>query len=120
MTYGTIKSNHKNRRNCEKCGAGYVINGDESKYWCEFPWFDENGIAFIPEGLCEFCTPKFLSVCHSLVPNECNCGKPSSIKIKIPGSIRILCSQCEIVERENISQLNAAWAKHFSKCGKSP
>jgi ribosome-binding protein aMBF1 (putative translation factor) len=47
------------------------------------------------------------------------CQKPSSIKIKIPGSVRILCSECERKERHNMQQLNGAWAKHYSKNGKT-
>lgn len=47
---GNIEPKDKNKRNCENCGAGYVINGDESKFWCEIGF---NNV--IKEGLCEFC-----------------------------------------------------------------
>lgn len=48
-----IEAQEKNLRVCENCNATYVINGDESKYWCEI-WTE--GIAV--EGLCEFCKEK--------------------------------------------------------------
>ncbi len=49
---GSIEALQKNKRNCQKCGGGYVINGDPSDVWCELPWID------VPtEGLCEFCRP---------------------------------------------------------------
>jgi hypothetical protein len=53
---GVIKPIQKNRRICEKCNAGYVINGDESEYWCQIPTLvDDFGVCIKKEGLCEFC-----------------------------------------------------------------
>lgn len=66
-----IISNPKNRRNCERCNAGYVINGDESSYWCLLPW---PGIK--NEGKCQFCKPEYLGKCHSLLTN-CDCNLPN-------------------------------------------
>lgn len=50
-TVRRIEPNEKNLRLCECCGASYVINGDESEFWCAFP-------RDVPcEGKCEFCRP---------------------------------------------------------------
>ena len=55
---GIIKPIQKNKRMCENCGAGYVINGDPSEYWCQTPnLIDDFGYDIKIEGLCEFCRP---------------------------------------------------------------
>lgn len=45
-----LQPKEANKRNCEKCGFAYVINGDESWYMCQLPWRDKPY-----EGLCMYC-----------------------------------------------------------------
>lgn len=57
---GIIKPLQKNKRNCEKCFAGYCINGDPSDCWIEGGFWEEVKGKLVPikiEGLCEFCRP---------------------------------------------------------------
>lgn len=47
-----IKALEKNKRICITCNATYVINGDPSGYWYQYPTKNIKS-----EGLCEFCRP---------------------------------------------------------------
>lgn len=51
-----IRPKNKNCRFCENCNAGYVINGDESEYWCQAPGIiDDFPLDSKKEGVCNFC-----------------------------------------------------------------
>ena len=50
-----MKPNSSNKRNCTKCFAVYVVNGDPSGYWCVGG--STPNPAYKTEGLCEFCKP---------------------------------------------------------------
>lgn len=53
-----IKPHKNNCRYCEKCHAGYVINGDESGYWCKIPGILRGDTFYLGApilGLCHFC-----------------------------------------------------------------
>lgn len=49
----TIQPLQKNKRNCVCCNGGYVINGDPSGLYQQFPFHDAE-----TEGKCEFCNPE--------------------------------------------------------------
>lgn len=60
-----IKPHPKNCRYCENCNAGYVINGDESQYWCQIPGLlkdDTFNLQAQVNGLCEFCRKGFIKL----------------------------------------------------------